>query len=73
MSGQTTDSVIEQAFASFEKNPKSYKISWEKFTADAPDPSLGYTRRMGLIGNFDVCLWFLLIMIVIFYMFWSMR
>jgi hypothetical protein len=73
MSGQTTDSVIEQAFASFEKNPTSYKIDWEKYSVGAPDPNLAYTRRMGLIGNYDVCLWFMLIMSVIFYVFWCMR
>ena len=69
MSGETTDSVIEQAFASFEKNPTSYKTNWEKFACGGPDPSLGYTSRMGLIGNYDVCLWFMLIMSVIIYVF----
>jgi hypothetical protein len=71
--GETTDSVIDQSLASFEKNPASYKIDWDKWTASTPDPKLGYTKRMGLIGNYDVCLWFMLVMSLIFYVFFYMR
>jgi hypothetical protein len=70
---ETTDSVIDQALASFEKNPASYKIDWEKWTASAPNPKLGYTKRMGLIGNYDFFLWFMLVISLIFYLFFYMR